>query len=126
MAVTSKADFRGLITGLASGRKKIGPLVRTDAAGATHTEQITLANGFNQIDIPTNASAVLVIFDPTSTVTKTLKGVTGDTGIVLDPGTAAAGTNWLFLPFDPASPPTSFGITTSGADTGKVTEIVFF
>ena len=126
MAVTSRLEIRGIISGLASGKKNIGPLVRSDATGATQTTQLTLASGFNEIAVPTNCSGVLIIFAITSTVTKVIKGVTGDTGITLDPGTSAAGTNMAFLPFNPASPPATFGITTNGVDTGLVTEFVWF
>lgn len=120
MAVTSRLVINGIISSLASGKKKIGPLVRTDSSGASQTTQISLSSGFNSIAVPANASGVLIIFDSTSAVAKTLKGVTGDTGYPVDP----AGFN--FISFNPASVPSTIGITAASADTGLYTEIVFF
>jgi hypothetical protein len=80
--------------------------------GINAQQAIVLANGFNQITIPAGASEMAFIFPSTSVTTKTLKGVTGDTGIALAPN----GPNGPFnIPV--GSGATTFGITTSGADT---------
>ena len=45
-----------------------------------------LAPGFNSIAVPATALGVVIVPPPGSVVTLTLKGVTGDTGIPIDPG----------------------------------------
>jgi hypothetical protein len=121
MANSSRVRFSGEIyhTG---GTRKLSPpeFENISAPGyAGVVTQVVLANGFNTITVPAGARGCLIEFKPGSTVTKTLKGVTGDTGIALDP------IGWNVLRFG-SSPPASFGITTSAADTGFTTYIYFF
>jgi hypothetical protein len=119
MAAAGTLTVTGTITGAVYGSKTIAPASVETAAAVADQYGIVLASGFNAIFVPATASAVFVVFDATSTVTKTLKGVTGDTGILL------AKTNLgVVLHFD-TTPPASFGITTSGADTGKTTDVFF-
>lgn len=47
---------------------------------------VALATGFNSIPVPAAALGVLIVPPPGSTTALTLKGVTGDTGIPIDPG----------------------------------------
>lgn len=122
MAASGQITITGTITGLLTGSKSIGPIVLSDSNASPTTQELVLASGFNTISVPTatSCSGVLVVFAAASAGTKTLKGVTGDTGIALNP----SGAN--FLSFNVAAPPTSFGITTTVADTGNVTEVLFF
>lgn len=122
MAASGQITIQGVISGLLTGSKTIGPIVMSDANASPTTQEIVLASGFNTISVPTatSCSGVLVVFAAASTGTKTLKGVTGDTGIVLNP----SGAN--FISFNVAAPPASFGITLTAADTANVTEILFF
>jgi hypothetical protein len=69
-----------------------------------------LANGFNSISIPATAVGVIIVPPSGSSVTKTLKGVTGDTGIPIDPA------NSTRLKFT-AGQNSAFGITANGAET---------
>lgn len=119
MAASGQIVISGAVTGLLTGSKQIGPVVISDSAASPSTTEVVLASGFNTISIPTTTtvSAALVIFAAASTGTKTLKGVTGDTGIALLPN----GVNVINL----ATSATSFGITTSAADTANITEILF-
>lgn len=72
-----------------------------------------LSNGVTTLTVPTGA-LFLVIIPPTgSIITKTLKGVSGDTGIPLAP----AGTSLLALP---ASPPATLVLTANGIETVDV------
>ena len=119
MAITSTVQLRGYFSGLLAGSRSVSPTDFSNAAAPSSVIQVTLASGANTITIPTGCRAVLIAFDTTSTTTKTLKGVTGDTGILLDP------VGWNFLRFA-ASPPSNFVITASAADTSKNTEITFF
>ena len=119
MAITSTVQLRGYFSGLLAGSRSVSPTDFSNAASSGQVDYLTLASGANTVTVPTNARAVLIAFDTTSTAVKTLKGVTGDTGIVLDP------VGWNFLRFA-ASPPTNFVINSSAADTGKRTEITFF
>lgn len=119
MPARSQIDLRGLFESLPSGSRSIAPtsLVNSDAPyGVT---QITLASGDNTITIPTKATGCIIAFDPTSTTVKTLKGVGGDTGVVL------AKAKWNVITFD-STPPANFIINSGAADTSKLTEIMFF
>lgn len=119
MATRSLVSLRGFIEGISSGVVGINP---TDIQNNTPPQfilQDILANGDNQVIVPALAKGVVIIFDPTSTVVKTLKGIVGDTGIVL------AKNSWNVLTFDTV-PPVDFYINCTGADTGKYTTILFF
>ncbi len=59
--------------------------------GALKRESVSLtASAFTALSPPTGATAVLIEL-PTSAVSLTLKGATGDTGIALTPASAALG-----------------------------------
>lgn len=55
----------------------------TNSSGSGQNQLVTLAAGANTITVPSNAVAVTIIKPTGNTVTLTLKGVTGDTGIAL-------------------------------------------
>lgn len=44
-----------------------------------------LTTGFNSIAVPATALGVTIVPPPSSTVALTLKGITGDTGVPIDP-----------------------------------------
>lgn len=121
MAGTGSVTINGTALNLQTGQRTLGPLT---IASAPATEQtlasvttVILASGANTITIPsTTAVGVVISFAAASTVTKTLKGVTGDTGI------AVSKVNPQLLTFD-TSAPANFVITAGGADTGNVTEL---
>lgn len=119
MATRSLMMLRGLIEGLPGGSKNIVPADMTNLTPPSWELQSVLANGANTVLVPANADGCVIIFDPTSTTVKTLKGVAGDTGIVL------AKNKWNVITFD-TTPVVSFVINSTGADTGKTTTIVFF
>lgn len=85
----------------------VGPPILTDGS-------IGLANGFNAIKNPdtTNDRFFILVPPRGNTTGLTLKGVTGDTGLALNPN----GPIVLSLPA--SSQPASVGITTTGAITG--------
>lgn len=115
--VTVKAQ----ITGLPSGEKVVGPIELVFASAPIATTEIALASGFNSLAVPADSHGCIIIFPATSTTTKTIKGITGDTGRqVAKTGLGAV------LTWDSTAVPTTLGITASGADTGLYTEIVFF
>ena len=118
MAVASSLQAVGVISGIPSGSRNI---VSDLVANSIFLPSIslTLASGANTITVPTGAVGVLILFATTSVTTKTLKGVTGDTGIVLRP------TGWNFFTITQSSSG-SFVINSSAADTGLTTEIIFF
>ena len=83
-----------------------------NASSPGEIEPKALANGFNEIDVPTGAKAVTIIPPSGNTVTLTLKGVTGDTGIGLhltDPTSIGLATGV-----------TTIGITTSDTVTVRL------
>ena len=118
MAVASVLQAIGNISGIPSGSRNIVSDLVTNAIYLPSIS-LTLANGANTITVPSTAVGVLILFASTSTTVKTLKGVGGDTGIVLKP------TGWIFFTITPGSTGT-FVINSSAADTGLTTEIIFF
>ncbi len=78
--------------------------IPTPVGGIT---KIALASGLNTITIPTGTSVIIVELPVGNTQTVTLKGVTGDTGILLLKTGVA-----MFQP-DPAD--TTFVLTAGGA-----------
>lgn len=71
------------------------------------TTGVALASGFNTITVPTGATCVIITFPVGNATAVTLKGLTGDTGIPLNP----TGTNVLQL----ISGATTLNITAGGA-----------
>lgn len=69
--------------------------------------QIALASGFNSIAIPTGTTFYLIVLPAGNSTSVTLKGVTGDTGILLNP----TGENLLMV----TSGQTTIGLTAGGA-----------
>jgi len=120
MALRSLVQLRGFFDLIPGGSKNINPSDLQNNDPPSVETQLVLANGANTITVPAKAEGALIIFDSTSTVVKTLKGLTGDTGIVVRPNA------WCVLTFDTTSPIASFVIDASTADTGKYTNIVFF
>jgi hypothetical protein len=119
MALRSLIQLRGFLEGLPGGSLNICPTDLQNNTPPSFTIQDILANGDNTIVVPALADGCIIIFDPTSVVTKKIKGVGGDTGIVVSKD------KWMVLTFD-ATPPTNFIINCSAADTGKYTTIIFF
>lgn len=119
MALRSLIQLRGLLESLPGGSVNIAPADIQNNTPPQYSIQDTLANGDNTIPVPASAYGCVIIFDPTSTVVKTLKGVGGDTGIILSK------IRWNVITFD-ATPIASFIINCGAADTGKKTVIIFF
>lgn len=118
MSLRSLIQLRGLIEGTVVGSRNIAP---TDLQNSTPPEfeiQDVLDTD-NLIPVPANAKGAIIIFDPTSTTTKRLKGTAGDTGIIL------AKNKWNVITFED-TPPVSFYIACSAIDTGKTTTVIFF
>lgn len=119
MALRSLIQLRGLLEGLPSGSKNIYPADMQNNTPPNWELQSELANGDNTVLVPAIADGCIIIFDPTSTTVKSLKGVGGDTGVVL------AKNKWNVITFD-TTPVVSFIINSGAADTGKTTTIIFF
>lgn len=119
MALRSLIQLRGLLEGLPAGSINIAPTDIQNNTPPSFTLQDTMASGDNTILVPAKAYGCIIIFDATSTTVKKIKGVAGDTGIVL------AKTKWNVLTFD-TTPPASFIINSSALDTGKLTTVIFF
>lgn len=121
MSATADISISGSIDDLPSGSQTIGPLTIASTAANGSVTNVTLASGDNTIAVPASPACTgcLIVFDPTSTVVKKLKGAGADTGITL----AKASVN--LLTFDSPAP-ANIVINASAADTGKVTQILFF
>ena len=81
----------------------------TNAAGTT-PGSFVLAGGFNSIPVPATATGVIIVAPPGSANAKTLKGITGDTGIAFGPATP------ITLSFTAALIAT-IGVTSAGVET---------
>lgn len=84
MAITHHVQIRISSTGLLGGESGVDlSITLTDAD--FDRSKLTLDSGDNTIAVPTTGQAILFIPPTTNTETIQLKGVTGDTGITLDP-----------------------------------------
>ncbi len=122
MALRSLIQLRGLLESLPGGSKNIYPTDMQNNTPPSVELNFVLANGDNVIAVPALADGCVIIFDPTSTTVKTLKGnppAVGEVGIIL------AKNKWNVITFD-ATPIANFVIASTGADTGKYTTIIFF
>jgi hypothetical protein len=111
MSVSASRSQTITYTGDVTGTETVS--AATNAASPGSVELKTLTSGANTITVPTGGStpSAVTILPPTgNTVTLTLKGITGDTGVALhltDPTTIALATTV-----------TTFVLTTSNTLTG--------
>jgi hypothetical protein len=125
MAGTGSVTINGQVSNLQTGSRTLGPITISSSPATelnlANVQTLVLASGANTITIPSSTAVGVVInFAPASTQTKTLKGVTGDTGI------AVTRNGTCFLAFDQTSgAPANFVVTAGGVDTGNVTEFWF-
>jgi hypothetical protein len=119
LALRSLVQLRGILEGLPGGSVNIAPSDIQNTTPPQNTLQDVLANGDNIVPIPALADGIIIIFDPTSTTVKKIKGAGGDTGVIVSK------TSWIVLTFD-TTPPASIIINSSAADTGKYTTMIFF
>lgn len=107
MSVSATNTYSVALTGDVQGALTIPGFNNATSPGQRQT--VALAAGANTITPPTGTRLVVLVPPTNSVNSKTLKGITGDTGVPLDP----AGTT--ILPFS-ASPGT-FVITSGGTET---------
>lgn len=122
MAATATIRTTGTYTSLPEGGRTVGPFNLTSADANGTIQTIELANGANTITPPTSpaTSGCIIILPATNTQVTTLKGVSGDTGIALGKTTTTI-LNW-----DSTAAPSTFVLTSAAAQTGKITEIIYF
>lgn len=123
MAASASVTLSGYISNTpTTGGRQIGPLTATSAAANGQVQQIVLQAGANTITVPTvpAPSGVIIQLPSTNTSETTLKGITGDTGI--DIGKVG----FVVLPFNTASLPASFVLTSVATQTALTTEITFY
>jgi len=89
--------------------------VWASAYSPTNLQTFSLSSGFNAITVPdtTNCRFLILIAPRGNTVSWTLKGITGDTGLEQNPN------GFAVLSFD-GSAPASVGVTTGGAIPGFI------
>jgi hypothetical protein len=119
---TAYLDVSGAIQNAPTGGRTIGPLRISTTAANGQVQEVVLASGANTITVPTTPATTgcVIQLPATNTVLTTLKGVTGDTGV------AIGKTGFMVLTWDSANAPTSFVLTSASAQTGLVTELLFF
>jgi hypothetical protein len=110
----------GQLTGTAAASViNVGPFtIAGNAANNFQVTNVTLASGANTITVPSWAVGCIINPSVTNTTGMTLKGVTGDTGVPLDP----SGPTLLNFP---SSPGASFVLTAASLFT-TITEVIFF
>ena len=110
----------GQLTGVAAASYiNIGPFtIAGNSANNFQVNSVTLASGANTVTVPTWAVGCIINPNVTNTTGLTLKGVTGDTGVALDP----SGPTLLNFP---ATTPASF-VLTAASLFSTVTEVIFF
>jgi hypothetical protein len=97
-----------------------GPLTNPSFTGGILGQvQSTLASGFNQINIPAGTRYVLIVPPAGNLIALTFKGVTGDTGVPMDP------INPMAYPL-PSGSGQSFGITAANNVTAGPVNVTFF
>lgn len=84
MAVAGSWRIYGAVTGLASGTRAVDTSIAVGTGVDATTTQSFAAATFAAIVVPTGATAVLIIPPVANAGTITLKGVTGDTGVLLN------------------------------------------
>ena len=119
MATRSVMQFKGFFEDLPSGDRNIAPISIQNNIPPDSAISLILANGDNIISIPALAVGALILFNPASVSTKKLKGVGGDTGLIITKNSS------FVLVFD-IPPAASFIINTSAADVAIYTSIIFF
>jgi len=112
MAKISTLSMSGSVQG-DTVTESFGAFTITNAAAPGAVPQnVALASGANTLTVPAGAVWFMLVPPALSIVTKTLKGVTGDTGVVMAPALPFA------FGFNPGT--VSFVITASGAETVQV------
>jgi hypothetical protein len=118
--VAGLVTIQGSVTQVPQGQITVGPLTLTPTSSNQYSSSnLILSSGANTITVPTWATHIIIEPDPANTVSITLKGVTGDTGIPLALNQAS-----VFSIPGAGSPGTI--VLTSGAGATLYTNIVFF
>lgn len=108
MAFTSTITPSVQLSGAAVAALALAAL--TNSSSPAEHVAVTTVNGANTLTPPTTGTLFLIIIPPTgSSITKTLKGVTGDTGVPLSL------TNWSLISL--AATPGALVLTTNGVET---------
>lgn len=117
MAGTATVRVSGSIISFPGGTRAILTSDQVNANSPDFSTTAILANGDNTVTVPVTAKGAIVIFDPNSVSIKKIKGVGGDTGVILRRN------GFNYISFDD-TPPASFIINSSALDT-FYTEIIF-
>ena len=122
MAGSVSVRISSTYSSIPEGSRVVGPLTLTSADANYQVQTTELASGTNTITVPTSpaTSGCIIILPSTNTQVTTLKGVGGDTGIAIGKTTTTV-INW-----DSTAAPASFVLSSAAAQTGKITEIIFF
>ena len=87
MAINATISVTVTLTGDIAGSVTVP--AQSNAASPGERNSVDLASGPNTLTPPAGASALILVPPQNSTVAKTLKGVTGDTGVPLSPNAPA-------------------------------------
>lgn len=73
--------INGTVSGLLTGSKEIGPLTIYVSNSVARTQAVEIAIGNTAIDIPDDATAVVLVPDSANEAIWKLRGVNGDAGV---------------------------------------------
>jgi hypothetical protein len=85
MAKQSQVIIQIIVTGDGMNETYQLPIITNPAAPGGGPLAYALLGAFNVIPIPPGATGVIIVPSSSSAVTKTLKGITGDTGQTISP-----------------------------------------
>lgn len=83
---TNTTSIQASVSGSGYQTNSTGPLYtdsQVNSSGSFPSAVTIVANTFQAFAIPATATAIILVPPPGNTATMTLKGVTGDTGLVL-------------------------------------------
>lgn len=122
MTATASVSIAGAVQGTALGNRVIGPVSISSSNASPIVQTIVLQSGANTITPPTSPapSGCIIQLPSDNTAAVTLKGVTGDTGVLIGK------TSTVVLNWESSSIPSSFCLSSAATQTGKVTQIDYF
>lgn len=121
MAAQGNLTLQANVTGGPDGARSFGPITITANAAITQTVSVALISGATTVTVPTGSTAAVILPpnavnptpNPSYSGTVTVKGVSGDTGVLVS-------NKWpTLLSFD-ASGPASFVLTATAVGTATV------
>jgi hypothetical protein len=108
MSKTATLNFTLTVIGDGENGSYVSPPITNTVTPGGAESIVELQVGFNVVTVPPGALMAVIVPASSSANTKTMKGLTGDTGVLISPNLPTL----LALPANTAS----FGLTSAGAE----------